>query len=243
MKKTHKIVMVASKEEAKLNSIIKRESDNRLATVNVLTVDDPNKHLHTTQHLYILSDDEIKEGDWCIGQSNLEKKIFKAEIVDQNIFNKEHGYFGKFQTRKIIGTTDKSLRYKDDENGNTKLPLDFNIPQLSELFIKIYIAEYNKGNIIKEIDLEMIFSHYTPESEQQYIQDLRENPSDLVSVYKPKFREDNTVIIDLVEEKKYTKEDILNFLCDNFLEIRNTIPDAKLAFRKEYFNDLIKNIE
>ena len=91
-KKT-KVVMLPTNEKATVGSIVTRPSDNRMATVNVLTKDDTQPCIH--QHLYFLSDEEIKEGDWLYNGT----EIWQVK-----------SYYG-FQpiTKKIIATTDKSL--------------------------------------------------------------------------------------------------------------------------------------
>lgn len=79
------------------------------------------------QHLYVTSDEEIKEyerflnsrNELCVGRSN---------------------YAHPKCDRKIIATTDKSL----------------DLPQLSQQFIEKYIEEYNKGNVITEVMVEYI---------------------------------------------------------------------------------------
>ena len=116
------------------------------------------------QHLYILSDNLIKEGDWVYN----EEHSFIGQVIESNkliIEPSESIYSFGFKTgetkerryrvhqlqcdgfknqslvnksKKIITTTDKSL----------------NLSQLSPQFIQKYIEEYNKGNIITEVMVE-----------------------------------------------------------------------------------------
>ena len=77
----------------------------------------------TPQHLYITSDDEIKEGDYCY-KHDLKGNVFKW-INTTNPWYKD--------AKKIIATTDKSL-----------IPLfckiqTKNIPQISQSLINQYI--------------------------------------------------------------------------------------------------------
>jgi len=113
---------------------------------------------HNPQHLYILSDEEIKEGDWIY--HTLDDKPIKAtdEWFINGIKNlkkdlertREHGY------KKVIATTDKSL----EENigwiriKKEKREIFQPLPQPSQSFIKKFVTEYNKGNIIEEIMVE-----------------------------------------------------------------------------------------
>lgn len=94
-------------------------------------------------HLYITTDDEIKEGDWCIdlNDNNYLFQVTSEFLVD----NKNNLKFIK----KIIATTDSSLMYLSN-NGR----IGYNLPQPSQGFIEKYIKEYNKGNIITDIIVE-----------------------------------------------------------------------------------------
>lgn len=90
------------------------------------------------QHLYITSDEEIKEGD--IYFSILISKVYTAPkgFIKSKINNPKTEY-------KVIASTDKSL----------------GLPQPSQSFIEKYISEYNKVNIIKEVMVEynMLIAH------------------------------------------------------------------------------------
>jgi len=79
------------------------------------------------QHLYITSDEEIKEGDWYVSE-----KSFNVLRVQKP----ERGY--KPTGKKIISSTDKSL----------------GLPEPSQGFIEKYVSEYNKGNIITDVLVE-----------------------------------------------------------------------------------------
>ena len=87
------------------------------------------------QHLYIISDDEIKLFDWVY--NNKENIVEQITSITQLIFvleeNKENQTF-----KKVIATTNVSL----------------DLPQPSKQFIEKYIEEYNNGNIITDIKVE-----------------------------------------------------------------------------------------
>ena len=89
------------------------------------------------QHLYFLSDEEINKGDYHIYRG----------VVRQYPHDTPWGEEGK-----IIATTDSSLkidteifivgeRYKS-------------LPQPSQSFLEVFVKEYNKGNVIKEVMVE-----------------------------------------------------------------------------------------
>lgn len=100
------------------------------------------EHHNFGHHLYITSDDEIKEGDWFYNfQTN---RIIKAKVDESHYLSK-----------KIISTTDSSLQYHD------KTPIGENVnglwkclPQPSQAFIEKYVEEYNKGQQISDILVE-----------------------------------------------------------------------------------------
>lgn len=133
-------------------------------------------------HLYITSNDEIKEGDWIYHRI---KGVFKYSNDIDTIKS-------KITLFKIIATTDTEL-HKD------------RVAKIGLPFIEKYISEYNKGNQIKEIDVEF---------EQGY-----EGLLDFIPYYdsinidklilKPKLRSDGTIIIHKIQEV-FTKEDMKN---------------------------------
>lgn len=78
------------------------------------------------QHLYIISNEEIKEGDWVINY--------------YNVIAKWGGHGDLNGCKKIIASTDKSL----------------GLSEPSQDFLKLYIEEYNKSNQIKKVLVEYI---------------------------------------------------------------------------------------
>ena len=119
------------------------------------------------QHLYIISDNEIKEGDW-LNRDNEIHQCFKSHETDIEFkTNKDSVYFGtntfwnKKYCKKIIATTDESLYYKDTSKNPKQymgsymsMSLGENLPQPSQQFIQKYIEEYNKGNVIEDVLVE-----------------------------------------------------------------------------------------
>jgi len=115
------------------------------------------------QHLYICSDEEIKEGDWCINLSS--GSVFKIiKIIDSKNYKVEFLTGGNISStistedwsmanpKKIIATTDSSLVVTipkgADYESNTELPT---IPQE---FIQLYIKRYNEGRKIEKCIIE-----------------------------------------------------------------------------------------
>jgi hypothetical protein len=98
------------------------------------------------QNLYILSNEEIKEDDWGY-------KVNFDKSVDKNQIWKFHTKpTNKQDWKKIIVTTDSSLKVK------TKLTTHISIkflPQIPQQFIEHFINEYNKGNVISKVLVEV----------------------------------------------------------------------------------------
>jgi hypothetical protein len=128
----------------------------------------------TPQHLYILSDDEIKEDDWYYNRYGHIHQFKGNDTFDMI-------YGGK----KIIATTDESLMYNYESysvNGKAQYP------QPSQSFIEKYVEEYNKGNMITDVLVEYEEKghwnnlHSTGKKDKPYFQythdELKVNPKD-----------------------------------------------------------------
>ena len=92
------------------------------------------------QHLYILSDDEIKEGDCVLW---LNEKIWKEFKKTDNGWYLQWGtsqFIPIREFKKIIASTDKSII------PNSWIP---------DSFVEAYVKAYNEGKSITEVNLEM----------------------------------------------------------------------------------------
>jgi len=114
-----------------------------------------------SQHLYILSDDEIKERDWCyhkdIGIVKCTKGGEWGEFCSKRVKRNfaMNDLLSKFY--KVIATTDTSLRLSkpfETKNMGTLGNSLITLPKLPQSCITYYIAEYNKGNVITEVEVE-----------------------------------------------------------------------------------------
>lgn len=105
------------------------------------------------QHLYIISDDEKKEGDWTLCLDEIDSKVMNWNI-NQCIF--KHSKGGNCtQCKKIIATTNNSLEVKNElwSAYQGKYEAD-KLPQPSQQFIEKYIESYNKGEVITDVLVE-----------------------------------------------------------------------------------------
>ena len=135
------------------------------------------------QNLYIISDDEIKEGDWFIN------------LLDNSIHQATNWIYVS-TCKKIIATTDTSLIENIEMIGTGSTYL-FKLPQPSQQFIEKYIESYNKGKVITDVLVELKSSglHY-------FNEDLRINPKDnTITIKKLKDSWNREEVIELM--KKY----------------------------------------
>lgn len=124
--------------------------DNKLFTTIGILEPQTGKSINSIvegQHLYITSDDEIKEGDW-VYKKDVKGFIYKHKATKNLWYSDE---------RKIIATTDKSLKtreYTEEEQDRahfTSLPT-LTLPQPSKAFIE----KYCKVGGIDEVIVEFI---------------------------------------------------------------------------------------
>ena len=133
------------------------------------------------QHLYIISDDEIKENNTHFYNPHSGQLHISGNHTDYIAINKNG-------CKKIIATTDVSL----------------GLPQPSQQFIQKYIEEYNRGNIITDVLVE-----YELISNEEYFLNTI-NPDENVPYFdedlkiNPKY---NTISIKKVKDS-YTKEEV-----------------------------------
>ena len=201
MDKRVKVVMLPTKEKA---GLVINPSTNKIQYVDF----EKNSKYYTEasficNHLYITSDDEIKEGDWCYNEKR--KTIIQGKYMIKTcelVFCK-----------KIIATTDSSLVYYLPEDIN-KVGAEHSLPQPSQSFIQKYVEEYNKGNQIVDVLVE-----YDGDWDEHY-------QGYYAETVVPKLSKDNTITIRRVKDS-WTRDEIVeliyNFAYD-LTEKRKTAP-------------------
>lgn len=204
-KKT-KVVMLSTNEKANEDKLIYREGRLMFQTKKEAKHDrkwSSSKHYH----LYFLSNEEIKEGDWVLTPNNEIKK-----------FGQVGTYLSK--DKKIIATTDKSLTINSiygvdrfdasifsgsGKSEMIKLPQMFNLPQPSQLFIEKFVEEYNKGSVITEVmvEYEPIGAYSNPKYDSDYR--LKVNSKDnTITIRKIKNSWSREEVEKLCREARYT---------------------------------------
>ncbi|MFW6225973.1 MAG: hypothetical protein ACOC3V_03365 [bacterium] len=198
MFKRAKVVMLPTNEKA---GTIWLNTKGQLLHTHV---SDEYKELYKPQHLYILSDEKIKEGDWMLRL--YDNTIHQATRGDVRLFNEnKNGHKDDF--RKIIATTDKFLC----------------LPKPSDSFIQKYIEKYNEGKSITDVLVE--YWTYTPGIDEDGYGFPVGHPITIPSVST----KDNTITIKKVKDS-WTEEDVstkLNKLAiDLFEYVSNKEPNG-----------------
>lgn len=160
MFKEHTVVMLPTNEKAPQLGMISTTNKGELKLVDkdLIQVYEGHKVFGDFapaipyQHLYFISDEEIKEGDWYYSS--------QIGFSDGISYYKEGLKLTSW--KKIIATTDSSIaRVKDTLSIPQRrglinhYPIEkWILPQPSQSFIKKYVEEYNKGNIISDVMVE-----------------------------------------------------------------------------------------
>lgn len=178
---------------------------------------------YTPQHLYILSDDEIKEGDWCININNHTLYHLTGGTVTKETYK---------HWKKIIGTTDTSLLINNRSNSDH--PYNLNFPQIPESFINLFVTEYNKSNIITKVNVEYDVFDDQCDTMSCAICNCSKNTENLK--YTLKINSDNTINIKSIKDS-WNRQEVINILIDLY-DNQFDIDEEK----KEYINWIKQNI-
>jgi len=189
MKQLRQVVMLPTE---KASNLWKHKKEDRLGYSNGTTIEDS---LVIPQHLYITSNEEIKEGDWCItngGNNRIGVDKYQSTIQYT------------IKPLKIIATTDKSLLInitKKSSDGIKYKHLPVYFPAIPESFIKAFVES---NGTIKEVLVEY----------EERWKDLGDR-GDGKHIYETnhlvlKTRPDNTIIIS--QAKMYSRDEVINLI-------------------------------
>ena len=161
----------------------------------------PEEQFKDYQHLYILSDDEIKEGDWYL--------FLPEDSVRQATFD----FIPHYNLKKIIATTDPSLIIYESEvlaraSGFKLETGDLCITFIPRSFIERYVEEYNKGNKIESVMVE--YNYFENDTSECIGMDGVYNGIPF-NGYVLKLNSDNTINIKPVKDI-WTREEIIELL-------------------------------
>jgi len=152
----------------------------------------PNKHLEV-QHLYAISDEKPRVGDY----------VYNSAL---NVIEKFTEFDNGLLQNKVVITTDESLVIRYDEryvdvtlSGKS---LNGKLPNFTNNFIEAYITRYNSGQALEYINVEY---------EEFHSYNMCSIPEKHNSCRIFKVNSDNTLDVSLIENKLYTKEEVVNF--------------------------------
>ena len=202
--KRAKVVMLPTNKPSKLGNLATYKGKSLAKVIK----EGVNLKNTTVQfwNLYIISDDEIKEGDYYI-----------IDDIPELLKNNGLKFIDDY-CKKVIATTDTSLYTHQKET--VSLPERvFYLPQPSQQFIQKYIEEYNKGNVITDVlveyesDFNSCFCTKDICNGNNCPKKLKINPKD------------NTITIKKVKDS-YTREEVVKLLVDCCGEV--SCEDGKL---------------
>jgi len=111
---------------------------------------------------------------------------------------------------------------------NDKGDLDFPLPSISQSFIQYFITEYNKSNIITEVEVEYENKRYWSNDSGQYFNEVNESL---------KLNPDNTINIKPLKDS-WTREELpIDIMLNLISYIDNPVG------RRQYHSDVIEQIQ
>jgi hypothetical protein len=150
------------------------------------------------QHMYILSADEIKEGDWVLC-------LDEIDHPSECVFQHTNGSTCT-ACKKIIATTDSSLFLIIKNVGiREQDSMEVSLPSISQSFIDKYVREYNKGNIITDVMIEYEDKGYQKLMNPEEPLPTKQHHYWIENIIPKVNSKNNTIIIrTLVKNKRYT---------------------------------------
>lgn len=231
MKLKRNVVMLPTNDKASTDGLVINPSTKKIQYNDAISKRDAKYYTDagfTYNHLYITSDEEIKEGDWYIDDTNT---IRQSVTSDGDYWSRRKDY------KKIIATTDKSIAVQKDSiticSGKSRIntyPTEKTIiPSPSPEFVQAYIKAYNAGKPITDVMVE-----YTPTTETVY--ELGIDCSVVVPILK--VDSNNCITITKVKDS-WTKEEVIAIL-HKYLDDSSTKNEAFHKILEEQLNQWIE---
>jgi len=203
MKKSAQVVMLPTNEKAPTHDyLFLYKPSNRLVKNGFV------------QHLYFLSDEEIKEGDWFVGFADGSIKPFvkQADESTVEINNWQLNKKGHSSNKKIIATTDNTVKFPE------RFPSFVTLPQIPQSFIEKFVEEYNKSNVITEVMVEYEWNKTGRKIRKLDVFDhiLKINPDNTINISMPKDSWSREEVTTLLYSLNRDKEG--NFDCTKWIE-------------------------
>lgn len=203
---------------------------------------------HNYQHLYITSDDKIKEDDWVYDTTSLDHNplIHKIGWLNETHLSTCDSLHArglicsarnlKIHYKKIIATTDSSLIIKGEvkiQHGRLTeyFPTEKKLLQPSEEFIELFIKHYNAGNPITKVMIEydkVRNNFVSKDKDSEHYFDDSFYYDDII-----KINPDNTINIKTIKDSWSKNDDDLKIAFENFAcAVYNSNYKHDMGFRK-----------
>jgi hypothetical protein len=184
------------------------------------------------QHLYILSNDRIEDGDYYYNE--------RLDQVFQAI--RKSGYNTIDKEFKVIATTDFScfnMVYDGLDEKCQKQYCKMLLPQIPQSFIEHFIREYNEGNVISKVLVEMEDDYSSiPENEEDIIFSWRAYVNSKIKV-----NQSNEISILTEQKQVFSREEVIDMLltykCDLLVEL-NRCRESGESFQKQFTDNWIQ---
>ena len=217
IKKQCQVVMLpTNKEDRTLNQIYKfiaqpENAFDRRVFGELIRTASPDKSKYQCQHLHITSDEEIREGDYCIIDLGEFSRVVRVKSLNSGhpFYNVDitEGYTKISDLKKIIASSDRLVTGWDYKNDipDGDLYNEF-LPQPSQVFIEKYINEYNKGNVIEKVMVDYYKGHINIpiDCKVSYFNEFGEFEGLKVS-------KDNTITISKVKDS-WNREEVIELI-------------------------------
>ena len=183
------------------------------------------------QHLYVLSDEQPEDNDWCIILGTNGNSI---PFVYWQLFPKDkfpEGHSEKVNVKKIVATTNilKTGEKYYPQFTIDKSVIEYTIPNISESFILHFIEEYNKKKLIQKV---LVECKYTVDKSMSHFNEFR-------NYY---FYVDNQHEISILIEKRLNMEEELRQLFKNRSNCYADADDVIQAMDENCFVETIKEL-
>ena len=195
MKKSAQVVMLPTNEKAEIGFLTQKGKERG----HLVHFDRPMPIIldSENQHLYFLSDEEIKEGDWFVGfaDGSISPFVKQADESTVEINDWQLNKKGTSSNKKIIATTDKSIILPE------RFPSFTYLPQPSQSFLEKFVEEYNKGNVITEVMVEYEWNKTGRKIRKLDVFDhiLKINPDNTIDINMPKDSWSREEMLNLLE--------------------------------------------
>lgn len=163
-------------------------------------------------HLYIVTDDEIKEGDWALSMEEVTKDNPIKGVYPYKVTDVEQVHW---DDKKIIATTDPELKYVQGTTPDSAKEWKqiFELPQPSKAFIEKYCKEGGIDKVM--VEYEIVGTGEVPFPSN--LGRLMELNGQLIA-HVPKVNSHNEITIHPIKDS-YSKEELIQFVLDNRFKI------------------------